>query len=215
MRDGDEMETLTRSFLDWHVLSRRLPYEQEIGDLGEVHVEGRRAFLFAIDALGHGHEAARVAAKARAALIESNGLYRLEDIFEHCHTALKGTRGAAMCLALLDGTRNSLSWLSVGNIQAVHLQRDRHGIPQYESLIMRGGVVGDRLPELRTTTTSLQPGDLLVLATDGVGYDWYPEYTINTSARTLATRIMRRHRHGNDDALVLVVRYNGMDGVEP
>lgn len=214
MRDGDEMETLTRPIVDWDCRSAPLPNEQEIGDIGEMHLAGQRAFMFVIDALGHGPDAALVAAKARDALLESNGLSRLEDIFEHCHERLKGTRGAAMCLALLDAPSNTLTWLSVGNIQAVHMQRDRHGMPSFQALIMRGGVVGDRLPELRATRTPMNPGDMLLLASDGIGFDWHSAFSLNISPQQLSAKLMQEHCHGNDDALAFVVRYNGMDGAE-
>lgn len=208
------METLTRPILEWYAASETLPSEVETGDRGHVSIVGRTAFALAIDALGHGNEAAKVADRAKDFLLQQVPEVRLESIFEYCHQHLRGTRGVALCLATIDAGTNTLFWLSVGNIQAVHLKVDRTGIPHYESLIMRGGVVGDRLPELRASSTELHPGDMLVMATDGVGYGWHSEYRRNISARELACAMLERHCSGNDDALALAIRYNGLDGVE-
>lgn len=206
------METLTRPILEWYAASKTLPSEIETGDRGYVSIRGSGAFALAIDALGHGAEAAKVADTAKEFLLQQPPDIRLESVFERCHQHLRGTRGVAMCLATIEARTNTLLWLSVGNIQAVHLKVDRTGIPHYESLIMRGGVVGDRLPELRASSTDLQPGDMLVMATDGIGYSWHSEYRRNSSPRELACTMLERHRFENDDALALAIRYNGLEG---
>lgn len=211
------METLTRPAIvpsiDWHVES--VPYEAsaDTGDRGGVNFrENGVVFAFVLDALGHGSEAAQMANLAERHLVEARADSSLESIIEYCHRQLLGTRGTAMCLASIDPFAGMLTWLSVGNIQAVRVQLDSHGMPQFESLVLRGGVVGDRLPELRASKTALRSGDVIVLATDGVGYGWYGEYRPNISAETLAMNIRARHIHGKDDALVLVLRYRGYEG---
>lgn len=206
------METLTRPILDWHIES--LPFEggPGSGDRGQVRGNGRHAFAFVIDALGHGKDAAQMADLAENHLAVAEPGDRLERIIEDCHRQFLGTRGTAMCLAYLNADADALSWLSVGNIQAVRIQLDTHGMPQFESLVMRGGVVGDRLPELRASRVSLKPGDMIVMATDGIGYGWYGEYRPNISAADLARALRMHHCHGKDDALVLVFRYLGNDG---
>ena len=204
------METLIRPFLEWHTASVPYADNSETGDIGFVRSNGERALAVAVDALGHGADAAHVAAAAEAHL-RAAADSPLEGMMRDCHEALRATRGAAVCLAQLDAASNTLSWLSVGNIQGVHVSIDRNGLPEYESLIMRGGVVGDRLPELRTSRASLKPGDMLVLATDGIGFGWYGEYRAGISPVELADSLMRKHCHGNDDAMVLVVRYDGSE----
>lgn len=184
----------------------------DTGDRGFVRHTGPQAMAVALDALGHGPEAATVADIANRHLQETSPDVALETLFESCHQQLRGTRGVALCLARIDADAATLTWLSVGNIQGVRVSHDANGIPQYESLIMRGGVVGDRLPELRASRTPLVPGDMLVLATDGIGFGWYREYYPNVTVEALAGALLERHCHGNDDALVLVARYRGRDG---
>ena len=62
--------------------------------------------------------------------------------------------------------------------------------------------------EVRPTTTELQSGDTLVMATDGIAgvrERWSPAST----AQELAERILAEHGRGTDDALAVVVRYLG------
>ncbi|HEX7029140.1 MAG TPA: SpoIIE family protein phosphatase [Gammaproteobacteria bacterium] len=206
------METLTRPVIDWHVESVPFEGESGTGDRGGVRIDEHRIFAFVIDALGHGADAAQMADLAERCLGAVELDIRLEAMIENCHREFIGTRGTAMCLAYLDARTHVLNWLSVGNIQAVRIQLDSHGMPQFESLVMRGGVVGDRLPELRASRISLKPGDMVVMATDGVGYGWYGEYRPNIGAGELARALRLRHCHGKDDALVLAFRYLGLNG---
>lgn len=203
------MEALTRPILDWHVESLPFRGETGSGDRGDIRLDEHYAFAFVIDALGHGDDAATMADLAERHLALVNPDVRLEAIIEDCHRRMLGTRGTAMCLACIDMESHTMSWLSVGNIQAVRIHLDANGMPQFESLVMRGGVVGDRLPELRASRMLLKPGDMIVMATDGIGYGWYGEYRPNISAEILAKALRNNHCHGNDDALVLAFRYLG------
>lgn len=181
------------------------------GDRGHVGMQADRVFVFALDALGHGDEAHKVADIASRFLLECDWTGPLADILRGCHERLRGTRGAAICLARLDPDSGAIEALSVGNVQAVHMRTDHNGIAQFKSLIMRAGVVGDRLPELRTTTMKLRPGDTLIMATDGIGYDWRREYRGGIAPYELAETLIARHCLGTDDALVLALRYNGRE----
>lgn len=166
-------------------------------------------FVYTLDALGHGDLAAEIGERARRILDEVIPGGSLEDTFKRCHEQLRGTRGIALCLAWLDGESSTMSWLSVGNVQAVHVHVDANGLPSYESLIMRGGVIGDRLPELKTSTTRLRPGDIIVFASDGIGYGWHGECRPDVSPRELCDALIERHRVPNDDSIVTVLRYAG------
>lgn len=204
------MEVLTRNAIEWHVESAPYPGESVSGDLGELIVHDQGAFAFAIDALGHGPDAAQIAARAAALVADHLPSARLEQIFERCHSGLRGTRGAAVCLARIDSAQGSLEWLSVGNIQAVHIKINGNGMPHFQSLVMRGGVVGDRMPELRACRAELNSGDMIVLASDGIEYGgWFGEFRPEMSPESLARVLLQRHRVISDDSMVLVARYTG------
>ena len=71
----------------------------------------------------------------------------------------------------------------------------------------KGGVVGYNLPSVRVTSAALEPGDLLVLATDGVGSGFAEALAPGGGAQQIADRILAEHGKPADDALVVVVRY--------
>jgi phosphoserine phosphatase RsbX len=68
-----------------------------------------------------------------------------------------------------------------------------------------GGVVGYNLPQVRMATIALEPGDAVVITTDGVSADSV-SLEPGVAAQELAERVFERHGKGNDDALAAVVR---------
>jgi hypothetical protein len=53
------------------------------------------------------------------------------------------------------------------------------------------------------------PGDLLVLATDGIAPDFDRQIQFRASPQQIADGILKRHFKGVDDGLVLVARLAG------
>ena len=53
------------------------------------------------------------------------------------------------------------------------------------------------------------PGDVLVLATDGIQAVFADSLDISGSAQAITERILAAHRRPTDDALVVAVRYLG------
>jgi serine phosphatase RsbU (regulator of sigma subunit) len=162
-----------------------------------------------LDGIGHGEEAVRAAMLAVQTLHESP-LETLDSLVLRCHHKLRATRGVVMSLARLDLANSRLTWLGIGNVTGV-LFRARAGesLQVRESLLLRGGALGHRLPSLQSSSLQLAAGDTLVLATDGVASTFDQEALPPTSAPQLAGQILARYGKGNDDALVLVVRYQG------
>jgi serine/threonine protein phosphatase PrpC len=70
-------------------------------------------------------------------------------------------------------------------------------------------VVGYHLPTLRPDTLAISQGDVLVFATDGLRSNFTEDLFLDGSPQEIADHVMARHRRGSDDALVLVVRYDG------
>jgi len=63
---------------------------------------------------------------------------------------------------------------------------------------------------LRRTDTDVRPGDVLILATDGVEAAFADSIDISGSAQDISERILAVHGKPIDDALVLAVRYIGV-----
>jgi negative regulator of sigma-B (phosphoserine phosphatase) len=175
----------------------------ESGDRHAVIPHPRGLLIAVVDGLGHGHEAAIAAAMAIATLTAQPGL-PVTRLMERCHEALRHTRGAVMSLASLDSHDQSMTWIGVGNVEGMLV---RAGATDRKHILMRGGIVGHRLPRLLAATVPLHTGDLLIFATDGIrsGY----ERDINPHARPqeVADQFLLRYGVSTDDALVLVGRW--------
>ncbi len=196
--------------LEWGVAARPIPGESVSGDQCVVRVTDTEALVAVIDGLGHGPEAASAAEQAVDVLRE-NAAEPVEVLLLLCHTALARTRGAAVTVASISATNGSMSWLGVGNVEAALLR----GVPSgnapggssIEWALLLGGIVGHQLPTLRPRTVDLQPGDMLLMATDGIATTFAEEANVAAGPARLADRVLENLARPNDDALVLVARY--------
>jgi negative regulator of sigma-B (phosphoserine phosphatase) len=194
------------SVLDLGIAERAIAGERRSGDRAVlVRYEGG-ALAAAIDGLGHGGDAADAAAAA-ADVLSAHPDDDPAHLIEACHQALTRTRGAVMTLAWFDLESGRLSWTGVGNVEGrlVHAGAGR-GAPT-EGALTKGGVVGYNLPSIRVTSTALETGDVMVLATDGIDSGFAEAITHGGSAQDIANRILAGHAKAADDALVVVVRY--------
>jgi hypothetical protein len=184
--------------------------QPESGDHYLIQPYPRGLLIAAVDGMGHGVEAAAAAKRATATLAAFAQESPISLILR-CHDELKGTRGAVMTMALLDMHERTLTWIGVGNVEAILF----HGKPgsrlKPERALLRGGVVGYQLPALRAEVLPLMPFDTLVLTTDGVKPDFAESLAPNGDPQGLADLILARFRKANDDALVVVARYTGGD----
>jgi negative regulator of sigma-B (phosphoserine phosphatase) len=111
-------------------------------------------------------------------------------------------------LVWIDVVRNRMRWVAVGDIQGV-VRRDRAAGMRLDLLLGRGGVVGRHLPPLVAGIAPIAPGDLLVLATDGIRPGFVQWLNRSEPTQRVADAIMGAFRTGRDDALILVARYRG------
>lgn len=180
--------------------------ESRSGDLAVfVPYEGG-ALVAVVDGLGHGAAAAD-AAEAAAEALRGHPAQPAQRLLEHCHEALRKTRGAVATLAWFDVERGSLVWTGVGNVEGRLMRADRSKGDSVDSPMLFGGVLGWGLPTVRLVDTVLAPGDTVVLATDGVAADFGSSMPPGLTAQEQADRILASHARGNDDALVVAVRY--------
>ncbi|MGQ9887327.1 MAG: SpoIIE family protein phosphatase [Aggregatilineales bacterium] len=194
-------KTLT---VEWAVAQLAHPHETDSGDQYTALPLPGGLLLAVIDGLGHGARAAAAARLAAAALNDCPSA-DLNALVARCHAALAGTRGAVMTLAALDVDQGALAWLGIGNVTGVLVHSGhRPQDPKREHLHLRGGVVGYNLPQPRTFSANLAPGDVLVLATDGIHGGFADNISARQPAQTIADHILAQHGRGGDDALVLV-----------
>lgn len=191
-----------------------------------LHVRDRRWAAFIGDVCGKGAEAARVTALARYAL-RTTAMQDLDPLeaVRHCNDAILGHEPSRFCSVV------HLT-IDVDAVSTVNVVRAGHTPPlilradgRLEALEGTGtilGVLAD--PPLELLTTRLEPGDTLVLYTDGVteasvgdgmlgleGFTQMLRATSELDARDMASRVCDRvvelqDGHTRDDIAVLVLK---------
>ncbi len=188
--------------LEWGVAAQSYPGERACGDRHFIADFDGGVMAGVVDGLGHGHEAEHAARLACDALQRRAGR-RLTEAVSAAHEELRGSRGVALSVAAIDPAGGAVTWLGVGNVEAV-LYRSRGG-PR-EVLVPRAGVVGYQLPSLRQATVPMMVGDTLVMATDGVAARFAQAEPRGASAQSMAHAVLDAYGRRDDDALVLVGR---------
>lgn len=202
------MEGLIKSGVELGVACATLPGQSESGDRYVCETFTNGVLLALVDGIGHGPEAA-VAAEAACAILKTHAAEPLITLTERCHDRLRPMRGVVMSLAAFDLRHNLLTWLGIGNVQGTLRRFGPAADGTEELLLLRAGVVGIQLPALQASVLPVVPGDMLVLATDGVQSGFAPRITSLATPRLAAQGILDHYNKQTDDALVLVARYQG------
>jgi negative regulator of sigma-B (phosphoserine phosphatase) len=197
--------------VEWGVAARPRPGGTESGDCHVVQPFASGILFAVIDGLGHGEPAAAAARQAAAVIAEHAGdpVCRL---VERCHQALAATRGVVMSLASVDTRDLGVSWIGIGNVEAVLVRGGEAARPAQEHLLLRAGIVGQKLPPLRAARVTARPRDTLLMATDGIRGGFDAALPRSQSPRRAAEAILARDGRATDDALVVVARLHGAAG---
>ncbi|HEY4126428.1 MAG TPA: SpoIIE family protein phosphatase [Gammaproteobacteria bacterium] len=186
-----------------------LPGQDECGDRDGVVATPHGALATVIDGIGHGPEAADAAERALASIRNLTRGESLIEMLKRCHSSLLNSRGAVMNLASFDTGEGTLTWLGIGNVEGRLLLRNTQTGYVRQNLLLRPGVVGQRLPAMQVAVSRVQRGDLMIFATDGVDPDFAEHINIDNPVSEIANGIISRYCKRTDDALALVVRYLG------
>jgi hypothetical protein len=205
------METIKEPMVEYGVAKLALPGHGESGDRHLVRCNRNGVLIAAIDGIGHGEQAAEAATVA-ASILNASVDEPIISLVEQCHEQLRPTRGVVLSLASIDPTHGMMTWLGVGNVQGVLVRAHaKNGNPK-ETLLLRAGVIGSRLPPLQATVIPVSKDDTLFFVTDGVSSDFAESLPVMGNPQRTADRILERYRSGNDDALVLIARLVGIRG---
>src|SRR5262245_47235237 len=195
------MEAVSDNWIQWGVAARTLEGQPRSGDRFVARPFENGFLAGVVDGLGHG-SAAAVAAGRGVEILSQHPEESVITLINRCHEGLRWTRGAAMSLAAFNRTDSSMTWLGVGNVEGGLLRASPLHPPRLESLILRSGVVGVRLPQLHGSYVQVKRGDVLVLVTDGIRTGFDTSLVLRDSPREMAGRVLAEHTKGTDDALV-------------
>jgi hypothetical protein len=115
-----------------------------------------------------------------------------------------------MTLARIDFDADTVSWIGIGNVTGALVAKSPSGVDVRSSTLLTAGIVGYRLPEtILTQNIPMGPGDLLVVASDGIAENHLDSVDFSAPATVIAEQILREHGKDSDDALVLTARHRG------
>ena len=173
------------------------------GDTAVIEKRDRHVFAGIVDVLGHGPEAHELAVEIDSFLRQS-WTPSVTDTLEGLHETIKGSRGAAAGLAVLDADTGELRYCGVGNTVIRRLG------PRPATLASRDGIIGGQMRTPREEQLQLTEGDVVLLYTDGVrthfALEEYPEL-LSERAGAAAANVVRRFGKEHDDASCIVLRY--------
>lgn len=153
------------------------------------------------DGLGSG-PAAREASDRAIQYVEAHPDLPLERLLEGCHSELQPTRGAAVGLLAVDREAGEVSFAGLGNIE-VRSRNDCRFKP-----ISTNGIVGANYRKPRLYQQVYQPGELLVVHSDGLRTSFDLDLELQRGYRNpsgFARRLLELHGRDNDDVTVVVV----------
>jgi negative regulator of sigma-B (phosphoserine phosphatase) len=199
------MTETCRHRLDYYGLVRpRVGYHQA-GDAVVIVEHSGKLLAGIVDVLGHGPEAHDVALKAQRFLDNDLEPGNPLELLRGLHSVLRGTRGAAAGLAVLDAAEGLVRYVGVGNtaIRRFGTVADR--------LVSVDGIVGGTMRTAREQQMRLSPRDIVVMYSDGVRDHFelseYPQLLLG-NAETIARTVIRRFAKEHDDAACIALRYD-------
>jgi hypothetical protein len=192
--------------IDWSAAILAVEGETVSGDMYLIRAFPGGLLVAAVDGLGHGPEAAD-SAQIAISTLEKNPTLPIESLFRACHEALKSKRGVVMSLASIKKASNTMIWLGVGNVEGRVLRAQPKNGFAYDSLLLRGGIVGHNLPNLLPFEVSLAADDILIFASDGIRSDFADNLNVTANPHQLVRDILTRSSKNTDDSLVVVARY--------
>ncbi|HVL28688.1 MAG TPA: PP2C family protein-serine/threonine phosphatase [Acidimicrobiales bacterium] len=222
---------LTFSSKRAHIACVLEPAYEVAGDAFDYAMDGDVLHLAIFDAMGHGLEASRIAnlavggyRQARRLGLDLAATYQLMDAA--MAEQFGDERFVTAQLATLDVSGGTFRWLNAGHPHPLLLRRGRLAselVSEPSVPVGLGGVAGS------VSSQSLEPGDALLLFTDGVvearspgGERFGQERLVDLTRRALAAqqtlaetvrrlvRSVREHRDGppRDDATLLFVEWH-------
>jgi hypothetical protein len=159
--------------------------------------------VMVVDGLGHGPLAAEAAERATA-VFKTQESRSLTNLMEGCHTALQGSRGAALAIAHIDIAKQQVIFTGVGNINALIWSSDDVRI-----MVSHNGTVGVQIHRMQEFTYPWARRARLVMHSDGLSAQMKLNNYSDLAGRSpglIAGVLYRDFSRDRDDATIFVLR---------
>lgn len=183
--------------------TRAYPGQPVNGDAFVIKRWDHQALVAVIDGLGHGQHAHRASQAART-YVERHFDRSLIHLFRGTGHACRSTRGVVMAVAHFDWRQETLTFGSIGNIEARVLNS-----PEPVRLMIRRGILGGRAPDPKITEHPWDPAYTLILHSDGLRTHWNWEdfsHLDDEPATVTARELLFALGKDDDDATIIVVK---------
>ncbi len=172
------------------------------GDAVLVHQEGDKVYIAIIDVLGHGRKAHDLTPKIIAFVKQAHFEMPGEGM-SGLHDHIRGSRGAAVGIGILDLKKREFHHTGVGNTVT------RKIADKEQRFISKDGIVGEIFFSPREQTVSVEKGDLFLFYSDGVKEHFkvndYP--TIRRDKADLVARnVVNKFGVSNDDSSCIAIK---------
>jgi anti-sigma regulatory factor (Ser/Thr protein kinase) len=191
-------------FPSWGAVMTSAPGESVCGDLWSMALSnGGVLTIMVVDGLGHGvlaHAVAQHAVRTFAAHHQSPPGVCLQRL----HAALSGGRGAAVAVAQADLASGAMTYAGAGNVAGMIVQANG----RQTGLVSMNGTVGADHLTVREFQYQWDPGDVLVMHSDGLRSHWSLNERAGLLHRHPAIISAVLHRdflRGRDDATVVAL----------
>ncbi len=185
-------------------VSRPKPGETLNGDCYVVnHLSPEKTVAAVIDGLGHGKEA-HLASQLAKEQILLKAEQPVNNILNHVHAAIRGTRGVVAGIFRIDTAQNRLYYSGIGNIEAFIYSKG-----EKRTLLSYGGIIGHNMRTPRVTEFDFFPGDFVCLYSDGITSRWrFEEMNWENHPQTNTEQVINNYSRNNDDATILIIGHN-------
>lgn len=166
--------------------------------------EGRGARLIVADGLGHGPLAAE-AARAAIRIHEENRDEGGVELMQSIHNALRPTRGAAVAFAEIPANQGIVRYTGIGNIGGSIVGP----AGRVQHMVSHAGTAGHEMRKVVSFEYPWDPGNLLVMHSDGLLSRWSLERYPGLAQRhpsLVAGILYRDYNRGRDDVTVAVLQ---------
>jgi negative regulator of sigma-B (phosphoserine phosphatase) len=169
-----------------------------------TEIEGGRFLAIVADGLGHGVAAWEAASECVAALrgALSGGM---AEAFAEAHRALRATRGAVAGAVVVDPAAAIAETAVLGNV-TIRTLGIRGSVARSVTAVATPGVLGSSFRRVHIESVALEPGDVIVLHSDGVRSRFEPLRVRASDAQSAAEEIVVREGRAHDDSSCVVVR---------
>lgn len=208
LQQSTHQQTQQSSFIEWAVGRKEKPNGPHRALLPVVKSSPSGTVAAVIDAVLTGDEGAELARTA-AAIIEEYTHQPLIELFAKAENRCRGSQGVAMSAIQVVTGQNLISWWGVGNVQAVLFHRNPAADPRVERIELNHDLLGTGQCILREYRVQVKPGDLIIVASDGLKENFIEALPIDGKPRLVADELLAKYCKEDTDCAIVVVRYLG------